>query len=365
MKINRFRFDDHKENWHLKETFFDDFNLLIGVSGVGKTKILQALNLVHDVARDNNYQLDGIEWTIRFTHLGLEYEWTLKSALTDDEKSIFLSKTSAEIIYEKLTRIENNNPIELLIRSENGSHLRGKKRHKLKKTESAITLLSEEEDITPIYEAFNRFINETPQYALIPSNGAIYLKEVTQHQNNVTLTRQTFFENSLPIDMPTVVKGYYLQKFFHDDFNEIKDAYFEIFPKVDNLKIDMTEKSGGYLFSYAIKESADNWILQPKISSGMLRTLAHLIEISTAPAGSVIVIDEFENSLGINCMPELTDFILDKSNELQFILTSHHPYIIHNLPWKKWQIVSRHDQTVKVTKATDIPELETASSLEK
>lgn len=139
----------------------------------------------------------------------------------------------------------------------------------------------------------------------------------------------------------------------------------EIFPKVDDIKIDMAEKSGGYIFSYAIKENTDNWILPPKISSGMLRTLAHLIEISTAPAGSVIVIDEFENSLGINCMPELTDFILDKSNELQFILTSHHPYIIHNIPWENWQIVSRNGSDVKVTKATHIPELETASSLDK
>jgi putative ribosome biogenesis GTPase RsgA len=66
MKIKNFRFDDYKENWPLKETFFDDFNLLVGVSGVGKTKIL---NLVCDVATDNNDRLDGIDWKISFTHL--------------------------------------------------------------------------------------------------------------------------------------------------------------------------------------------------------------------------------------------------------------------------------------------------------
>ncbi|EDN68725.1 hypothetical protein BGP_3006 [Beggiatoa sp. PS] len=188
---------------------------------------------------------------------------------------------------------------------------------------------------------------------------------MTIQQENFALNRQTFFENLLPIEMPTVVKGYFLQKFFPDEFNEIKESYLEIFPKVNDLKIDMIEKSGGYLFSYAIKENADNWILQPQISSGMLRTLAHLIEVATAPTGSVMVIDEFENSLGINCMPDITDFILDKSNDIQFILTSHHPYIIHNIPWEKWQIVSRHDHNVKVTKATDIPTLDTASSLDK
>jgi len=364
MKIKSFKFDDLKENWHLKETFFDDFNLLVGVSGVGKTKILQALDLVRDVARDNDYRLDGIEWTIRFTHFKQEYEWTLKSALTDDEKTIFLPKTSTEIIYEKITLIENNNAIELLLRSENDSHLCGEKLHKLKKTESALASLSEEEDIASIYQAFERIFNETPQYTVpspyqeIPVSAAIPIS-----QRNINL--HTFFEN-IPVDTPTVIKGYYLQKVFPESFDEIKAFYLEIFPKVDDIKIDiMAKKSGEYIFSYAIKESTDNWILPPKISSGMLRTLAHLIEISTAPAGSVIVIDEFENSLGINCMPELTNFILDKSNELQFILTSHHPYIIHNIPWENWQIVSRNGSDVKVTKATHIPELNTASSLDK
>ena len=73
----------------------------------------------------------------------------------------------------------------------------------------------------------------------------------------------------------------------------------------------------------------------------------------------------FENSLGINCMPELTNFILDKSPDLQFILTSHHPYIINNLPWQTWQVVSRSGSSIKATKATDISALDTASSLDK
>lgn len=64
-------------------------------------------------------------------------------------------------------------------------------------------------------------------------------------------------------------------------------------------------------------------------------------------------------------MPELTDFILDKSPSLQFILTSHHPYIINNIPWKTWQVVSRYNNKIRVRKATDIPELDTASSLDK
>ena len=46
------------------------------------------------------------------------------------------------------------------------------------------------------------------------------------------------------------------------------------------------------------------------------------------PDGSVILIDEFENSLGVNCLDEITEDVVKESRRLQFILTSHHPYII-------------------------------------
>jgi hypothetical protein len=54
-----------------------------------------------------------------------------------------------------------------------------------------------------------------------------------------------------------------------------------------------------------------------------------------------------------------------KAPLMQFILTSHHPYIINNIPWKTWQLVTRKGGYVRVTNATQIPHLQTASSMEK
>jgi predicted ATPase len=101
------------------------------------------------------------------------------------------------------------------------------------------------------------------------------------------------------------------------------------------------------------------------MSSGMFRTLVHLVDISLAPPGSVILIDEFENSLGINCMPELTDFVMSKAALMQFILISHHPYIISKIPYKTWKLVRRKGGEVSVINATDIPQLQTGSRLNK
>jgi AAA15 family ATPase/GTPase len=56
----------------------------------------------------------------------------------------------------------------------------------------------------------------------------------------------------------------------------------------------------------------------------MLKTLLHLSELYFSLPGSVILIDEFENSLGVNCLDAVTEDINDSPNQLQFIITSHH-----------------------------------------
>ena len=97
----------------------------------------------------------------------------------------------------------------------------------------------------------------------------------------------------------------------------------------------------------------------------MFNIFLHLVEVHLAPDEAVILIDEFENSLGINCMPSASDLITEYSAKLQFIVTSHHPYIINEISWKNWKIVKRKGGRVRVINSTDIPELETASTLEK
>ena len=169
------------------------------------------------------------------------------------------------------------------------------------------------------------------------------------------------------VDTPTVFKAYFLQETFPHVFDEIKESYIEIFSSVNDIRVIVNRESNNdYRLLFEIEEDGlENWISQQRISSGMYRTLTYLVEVLAAPEESVVVIDEFENSLGINCMPELTDFILDKSPNLQFILTSHHPYIINNIPWKTWQVVSKLNNKIRSRKALNIPELDTASSLDK
>jgi len=79
----------------------------------------------------------------------------------------------------------------------------------------------------------------------------------------------------------------------------------------------------------------------------MLRTLLQLSELYLCAEGTVFLIDEFENSLGINCINEVINDILTSKRQLQFILTSHHPYIINAIDVKNWKLVTRNGGIVK------------------
>ena len=83
------------------------------------------------------------------------------------------------------------------------------------------------------------------------------------------------------------------------------------------------------------------------MSWGMVRTLKQLSELYLCKEGTVFLIDEFENSLGINCINEITTDILTSRRRLQFIFTSHHPYIINNIESKNWKLVTRNAGVVK------------------
>ncbi|MFM6348450.1 MAG: ATP-binding protein, partial [Dolichospermum sp.] len=112
--------------------------------GVGKTRILNALNLISDTAKGINRNLDDLEWSINFFHLGKNYRWELRSSPIKNEEILLnvneLEQT--EIVYEKLVRYDDDSELEILLRNNSDSKFNDEKLPKLKRTESAITLLS-------------------------------------------------------------------------------------------------------------------------------------------------------------------------------------------------------------------------------
>jgi len=223
MQIKRFKFDDHKRNWHIEETVFEHFNLLVGIYGVGKTRILKALERVSEVATNGDYKLDGVAWEIGFLHANHEYEWQLKSAFAPFSKNGEL----ASIMFERIVMKNGEQPVTLVERSENTFLLNNEKVPKLKKTESAVTLFSEEAGIAPIGEAFKQIIfSETLRRKSL--NAQVNPEELIIETNQ---SLETFKENL--VQQPTAIKAYQFQQFYPQEFSLIKQYFTDIFSSVE------------------------------------------------------------------------------------------------------------------------------------
>ena len=82
-------------------------------------------------------------------------------------------------------------------------------------------------------------------------------------------------------------------------------------------------------------------LLQNDISNGMLKTIYYIVELYTMSKDSLVLIDEFENGLGVNCIDLLSEILLYDRKDIQYIITSHHPKIINGIDQSRWKIIDR------------------------
>lgn len=361
MKITSFSFTDLKTKWTLEETSFDAFNLLVGVSGAGKTKIVEALKRVCAATLRSGAAPPDCTWALAFEHKNVAYRWEARTRTSDSESPGAGKSPLPSFLMERVTVDQK----PLIDRTEEHFSYGEKLLPKLKSSETAILLLEEEPSPLAIRDAFRSvmFSEAVRPEETELSDGQLY-GPGGQPAKNLDLLRSALAVGRSALHGGLVTFcGFVIQETLPDDWEDLQSTYCAIFPSVTKIGVERVRLPiGRSKFLLRIREEGyDDWIPQDRISSGMVRTLAHLIEVTVAPPGSVIVIDEFENSLGINCMPPLVDFLLARAPDLQYILTSHHPYIINKLPIDTWKLVMRKGSVVRVVSARDIPALRGAS----
>ena len=348
MRIKKLAFWDNLREWRLEPIYFSNLALLVGVSGVGKTQILRGIFNLQKIA--NGASLNGLAWDITFSTINdVEYRWKGEFE-TQKIPAIILNKEHEtrefRIVREHLTR-EGSIIIE---RTPNQIIFKGQITPKLSPFQSAVKILNQEEYIAPISQGFNKIIYSND------SSWVNDLGDIPVMLISVILTSDNLLDEIKESPLPLAIKMDLIQRHYSDIFNNIKRAFIDVFPQVENIKIEEVEDKNSSLksFTLQIKEKGVNdWIFQNNISSGMLKTLVHISELYLSPEGTVILIDEFENSLGINCIDVVTDLIVENRN-IQFILTSHHPYIINNIGMEHWKIVTRKGGVVTVIDAKDL-----------
>ncbi|MBK6681669.1 MAG: hypothetical protein IPG53_17545 [Ignavibacteriales bacterium] len=74
MKIISLTLRNRLEEWEVKKIEFSLITLLVGASGVGKTQILEALQIIRKIASGKNFP--GISWELYFQmRKAIELEW--------------------------------------------------------------------------------------------------------------------------------------------------------------------------------------------------------------------------------------------------------------------------------------------------
>lgn len=357
MRINRIYFKDKIHNWTLSEITFEKLTLLVGASGVGKTRILKAIDSLKKMTKGE--AVNGAQWLIDYTTFnGDNYTWEGETDITENKlasSDLFDDIDKGEkssIINEVVTK----NKKILIKRNKNTTLYNGNKMPKFSNTESTILILKEEDIIKPIHTAFDK-INFNDHSSIkegIITNTAIWHKDwdIPQELDKIRNT-----------NLPISLKFYFCFRFLPNILKAIKQRYTEIFPMVEDIRIlekeiifNKDNQSNTELFRpyIQIKEKGVNdWIDQKDISSGMFRTLINICEMYLCPNGSVFLIDEFENSLGVNCISEVMTDILSSGREIQFIITSHHPYIINNIDLRHWKLVTRNGSIVRAEAVTN------------
>lgn len=361
MKINSLSLCDTDSMWNLTKVEFKNLTLLVGASGVGKTQILESILKLRAISKGKS--ISGTKWEIDFTTLDdNHYVWKgefeqlgkgiLRIKIEDESNEDDNPKITFEELYLNGKRIVERDLTKIIFD--------GHKTVKLAQDKSIINLLKEESLISPAFQGFQRII----------FSDQVESKRRPQRFNPDFITKERILQKYKTIesiresDENIITKLYLAYNNAEDVMNSIQDRFIDIFPFVTEIKIAPLEFEDGddtpsilreIPFIQIREKNVEDWIIQPQISSGMYRTLMHLSELYLCPEGTVILIDEFENSLGVNCIDELTvDLQTSSHRKLQFIITSHHPYIINQINFKNWKLVTRKGSKVVTREAADI-----------
>ena len=356
MKIISLRLKNNFLGWDFDEVdFSSNLTLLVGVSGAGKTQILRAILDLKRIA--NGKAINGLEWKIKFhTVNDTEYIWEGSFDTIETDELTFEEKENPSLLYEKLTSAN----IILIERSQEKIIFNKQEMPKLSSTQSMIYILKEDGKIKEAYDDLNKIENsdyatKKSLYYRLPNKPFDSLKEKYKTLDTIVNSDESIY-----------IKLHLVHANKLDIFEKIKSRFIDIFKQIENIKIELLINDLPTFFYkenlpekflapfiFIQEKSVPKWIREDRMSSGMLRTLIHISEIYLSNPGTVILIDEFENSLGINCIDILTDDLIHENKTLQFIATSHHPYIINNIPYEYWKIVTRKGGHINIRDASD------------
>lgn len=334
------------EEWSFEQTLLGKINLIVGASGSGKTRFLNTLfNFASFIVNGNPFRPG--EWKMSIQTKGEEYSYNYKAS------SNGIGNAQKQIInYESLKKNVNNVEIILVERTPEKFIFLDQELPKIDPSRSCITLLAEEEKIKPLFRTFAHGMRRNFYDDALKN--AVRLQPINEKFND-NPTLDDLWGGELTVNS----KLYFFKEYFPDLFKLTTELFSRIFPTVVDTKIEFSK----HLLMpvpvpvFLIKEKhVSNWIPLPELSSGMQKVLLIISDILSLPGDCLYIIDEYENSLGVNSIDFLPELLLEHGGDNQFLITTHHPHLINNMPIKNWLVFNRRGSSVRIKSGRDLEE---------
>ena len=335
MKVRWIEFENLKTNLRIERVNFNkDVTLLVGLSGAGKTQILNAVEYSLNVAIDKAVILRPCRAEMGITIGKDEYEWFYEIDEVAQEDLIINAETKCEFVYEKLIC---NGKLIFERKGDKVNVIGYDKVPQPRKNESLILQYSEDKNFERLIAGIRKLYSVELELAV---RGGIRSESFSQLKSKVMemIKSEKKLKFKAFSHLPVALKLYIVKNYYEDLYIKIFDAVKELFIEIEDIDVEEDINREVYLVSIKVYGKK---LLQHDISNGMLKTIYYIVELYTMSEDSLVLIDEFENGLGVNCIDTLSELILTERNDLQFIITSHHPKIINAIDINKWIIVER------------------------
>jgi len=342
MKIRWIEFENKDTGLKINRiNFFDGVTLLIGLSGAGKTQILDAVHYSLSLALGNvKYIYPCI------AELGIEinnhtYIW--KYAIKRKKEIDILQFNNLRECYFDSESLTCDNTLVFSRKRDNINISSYNKIPTPRSNESLIFQYSEDEAFKEIVSNLEKIYPVDTDIDIRGVFDSTKFDELKSSINRI-INQDGITEISDFSHLSTFVKLYIVKRYYPDIFEQILSTVQEVFPEINNISIvNDTERE---LYCIQIDVYGKK-IHQKYISNGMLKTIYYIVELYTANDSSLILIDEFENGLGMNCIDAVSSIMLSERPDIQYIITSHHPKIINSIDYHSWRIIERNINVVQ------------------
>jgi len=331
MKLNRIILENFRYFEHLEVEFLPRFNVIIGNNGSGKSSLLEGisrtlssffLGIDEEKVKHTKFQLSDIRYVnfenkseyqfpVRFWTLGMldnqQIEWSAKREGKNKESDFKESKSIKEIA-ENLQKLVRKGEGVLPIISYFGAN-------RLWESEKD---KQSEEDGLHLVENESRFA--AYRFATRPVANYDFLKKWFISKELATLQAQQ--RNETPLYDTWIVK-----KAIRGCVENCEDVYYNL--ATQSLLMKMTD--GRIVRWNSLSDGQRNMLaIAADIAYRCINLNPHLKEKALETAG-VVLIDEIDVHLHPNWQKKAVKMLKDTFPNIQFIVTTHSPLVLHSL----------------------------------